>query len=67
MSENKLPTYLSAVAAIPEASPKATDDSVKIATPDLILENSDVLDIEIMTDLFFEDIGGVRTCYNIKT
>jgi hypothetical protein len=58
MSENKLPTYLSAVAAIPEASPKATDDSVKIATPDLILENSDVLDIEIMTDLIFEDIGG---------
>ena len=58
MSENKLPTYLSAVAAIPDVSKKETDDSVKIATPDLILENSDVLDIEIMTDLIFEDIGG---------
>ena len=39
MSENKLPTYLSAVAAIPDVSKKETDDSVKIATPDLILEN----------------------------
>lgn len=58
MSESKLPTYLSAVAAIPDVSPKSADNSVKIATPDLILENSDVLAIEIMTDLIFEDIGG---------
>lgn len=47
-----------AVAALPKALPKGTDDSVKIATPDLILFNDDVMPIEIMTDLIFEDIGG---------
>ena len=54
----KYPTYLSAVAAIPKPSPKNADDSVKIATPDLILESPDTMSIEIMTDLIFEDIGG---------
>lgn len=54
----KYPTYLSAVAAIPKPSPKNPDDSVKIATPDLILESPDTMSIEIMTDLIFEDIGG---------
>ena len=54
----KYPTYLSAVAAIPEASKKETDDSVKVATLDLILEQEDTMSIEIMTDLIFEDIGG---------
>lgn len=58
MSENKLPTYLSSVAAIPEVYKKETDDSVKIATLDLILEQEDTVSIEIMTDLIFEDIGG---------
>lgn len=52
------PTYLSAVAAIPEPSPKNNDDGVKIATPDLILSNDETMSIEIMTDLIFEDIGG---------
>jgi hypothetical protein len=52
------PTYLSAVAAIPELSQLKQDDSVKIATPDLILSNDEVMQIEIMTDLIFEDIGG---------
>lgn len=52
------PVYLSAVAAIPEPSQKKDDDSVKIATPDLILSNDETMSIEIMTDLIFEDIGG---------
>lgn len=56
--ELKYPTYLSAVAAIPEPSAKKEDDSVKIATPDLIMSNDELMSIEIMTDLIFEDIGG---------
>lgn len=47
-----------AVASLPSVLTKADDDSVKIATPDLILFNDDVMSIEIMTDLIFEDIGG---------
>lgn len=52
------PNYLSPIAAIPELSPKKEDNSVKIATPDLILSNDETMSIEIMTDLIFEDIGG---------
>lgn len=52
------PIYLSAVAGIPEPSQSKKDDSVKIATPDLILANDEMMSIEIMTDLIFEDIGG---------
>lgn len=52
------PVYLSAVAAIPSPSESKEDDSVKIATPDLILSNDEVTQIEVMTDLIFEDIGG---------
>lgn len=47
-----------ATAALPKAIIKADDNSVKIATPDLILFNDEVMSIEIMTDLIFEDIGG---------
>lgn len=47
-----------AVAALPSALSKTDDDSVKIATPDLILFNDEAMSIEIMTDLIFEDIGG---------
>lgn len=32
--------------------------AVKIATPDLILENNEQVAIDVMTDLIFEDIGG---------
>jgi hypothetical protein len=32
--------------------------AVKIATPDLILENNEQVEIEVMADLIFEDIGG---------
>ena len=58
MSDSIMPNYISSVAAIPEPSQQKIDDSVKIATPDLILESTEVLPIEIMTDLIFEDIGG---------
>lgn len=58
MSNSKDPLYLSAVAAIPEVSTKKDDNSVKIATPDLILSNDETMSIEVMTDLIFEDIGG---------
>jgi hypothetical protein len=47
-----------AVAPLPQALPKQDDNSVKIASKDLILFNNDVMSIEIMTDLIFEDIGG---------
>jgi len=40
------------------ASLKATSYAIKIATPDLIIRDSEVMSIEIMTDLIFEDIGG---------
>jgi hypothetical protein len=49
---------VAATAALPKAIIKADDSSVKIATPDLILFNDDVMSIEIMTDLIFEDMGG---------
>jgi hypothetical protein len=52
------PVPSDAVASLPKALPKGTDNSVKIATPDLILFNDEVMSIEIMTDLIFEDIGG---------
>ena len=47
-----------AVAALPQPVIKNSDDSVKIATPDLIIFNDEVMSIETMTDLVFEDIGG---------
>lgn len=56
--ELKYPKYDSAVAAIPDPLLKKQDDSVKIATPDLILFSDETVPIEIMTDLIFEDIGG---------
>jgi len=56
--EFKYADYISSVAAIPDPLEKDTSDGVKIATPDLILKNADVIDVDIMTDLIFEDIGG---------
>lgn len=32
--------------------------AIKIATPDLILVNNEEIQLEVMTDLIFEDIGG---------
>lgn len=56
--QSKAPVYISSVAAIPDLQTKKEDDSVKIATPDLIISNDETMSIEIMTDLIFEDIGG---------
>lgn len=56
--EFKYADYISSVAAIPDPLEKDTSDGVKIATPDLILKDADVIDVDIMTDLIFEDIGG---------
>jgi hypothetical protein len=43
---------------IPSAQFNANDKSVKIATPDLILQDEESMSIDIMTDLIFENIGG---------
>jgi hypothetical protein len=45
-------------AALPEATVKPDSTSVKIATPDLLIFGDELLTIETMTDLIFEDIGG---------
>jgi hypothetical protein len=47
-----------ATAAIPKPAKTSTVGSVKIATPDLLIFGEQVVAIEIMTDLIFEDIGG---------
>jgi hypothetical protein len=49
---------VNATADLPDPKASEDDDSVKIATPDLILQDEDVMSIDIMTDLIFEDIGG---------
>jgi len=51
-------TTSDATAALPKATVKVDSSAVKIATPDLILFNDEVMSIEIMTDLIFEDMGG---------
>ena len=48
----------SATANLPDPQKASDDTSVKIATPDLIIQDQDMMSIEIMTDLIFEDIGG---------
>jgi hypothetical protein len=40
------------------ASSAITQNTIKTATPDIILFDDDLVPIEIMTDLIFEDIGG---------
>jgi hypothetical protein len=51
-------TGASATAGIPKPTKTSTSDSIKIATPDLLIFGEEVVAIEIMTDLIFEDIGG---------
>lgn len=51
-------SLVDATAALPKPLETKIDNSVKIATPDLILSNNEVMSIEIMTDLIFEEIGG---------
>jgi hypothetical protein len=43
---------------LPDPKAVVDDKSVKIATPDLIIRDDEVMSIDIMTDLIFEDIGG---------
>jgi hypothetical protein len=47
-----------ATASLPDPQASKDSDAVKIATPDLIIKGDEVVSIEIMTDLIFEDIGG---------
>jgi hypothetical protein len=49
---------IDAVANLPEPQAKKDTNDVKIATPDLILQDSEVMSVDIMTDLIFENIGG---------
>jgi len=51
-------TGISATAGLPDPVKTSTSDSVKIATPDLLIYGEQAVAIEIMTDLIFEDIGG---------
>jgi hypothetical protein len=43
-----------------QVNTKTSLPAVKIATPDLILEPDESTPIEVMTDLVFEDIGGLE-------
>jgi hypothetical protein len=47
-----------ATASLPDPVKTSTSDSVKIATPDLLIFGEQAVAIEIMTDLIFENIGG---------
>jgi hypothetical protein len=51
-------TSMPATAGIPNPVKTNTSDSVKVATPDLLIFGEQAVAIEIMTDLIFEDIGG---------
>lgn len=47
-----------AVANQPASTPTTQTNSVKVATPDLFVFKDEVIPIEVMTDLIFENIGG---------
>jgi len=49
---------VSATPNVPEPIPAVANQDIKIATPDLIAFNEEVIPIEYMTDLLFEQIGG---------
>jgi hypothetical protein len=44
--------------SIPAIGPSVNVSSIKIATPDIMIGKDEVVPIEIMTNLIFEDIGG---------
>ena len=56
------PSTVSTSPASPQIIPgiysTASQSAVKTATPDIVLFDDDLVPIEIMTDLIFEDIGG---------
>ena len=43
---------------LPTIVPSKASDGIKIATPDLIITAEEVVPIEVMSDLLFENIGG---------
>lgn len=47
-----------ATAATPTAQASNSSSGVKVATPDLFIFKDEVVPIDTMTDLIFEDIGG---------
>lgn len=47
-----------ATANLPNPEASSNSNAIKIATPDLIIQGEELVPIEIMTDLVFEDIGG---------
>lgn len=49
---------VSAVPNLPATSATSSKNNIKIATPDLILNSEDVLPVELLTDLIFQNIGG---------
>lgn len=49
---------IDAVANQAASTPSTSSNGVKIATPDLFIFKDEVVPIEIMTDLIFENIGG---------
>lgn len=49
-----------ATSATPTTTGGSSQDAVKIPTPDLVLFNSAPMPIEVMSDLIFEDIGGIE-------
>ena len=49
-----------ATSPTPTTASAASQDAVKIPTPDLVLFNTAPMPIEVMSDLIFEDIGGIE-------
>ena len=48
-------------------SPKPNDESIKAATPEIILFDDESTPIEVMTDLIFENIGGQELINIVRT
>lgn len=49
---------IDAAADVPNTTASTTTTGVKVATPDLFIFKDEVVPIDTMTDLIFEDIGG---------
>lgn len=49
---------VNATPEVPNPVPATANQDIKIATPDLIAFDEDVIPIEYMTDLLFEQVGG---------
>jgi hypothetical protein len=49
-----------ATSSTPTTNSATSQSAVKIPTPDLVLFNTAPMPIEVMSDLIFEDIGGIE-------